>query len=136
MNTMFLNQFKTILTVTMICGIALFTNQPVFAQPPASAEGNNIVDKAIFNGWHIYRTEACGSCHGATGEGNVSNPNLLLSLKNQTKEHFRHVLIDGHGIAFSFSANKTVVEGVDDLYAYLKGRSNGVVPAGDLIEKK
>jgi hypothetical protein len=28
-----------------------------------------------------------------------------------------------------------VVDGADDLYIYLKGRSSGVVPAGDLIEK-
>lgn len=71
MDTMFLDQFKTILAGAMICGIALFTNEPVFAQPPASAQGNNVVDKAVFNGWNIYRTEACGSCHGAAGEGNV-----------------------------------------------------------------
>jgi hypothetical protein len=25
-----------------------------------------------------------------------------------------------------------VVDGIDDLYVYLKGRSDGVIPAGDL----
>ena len=136
MNTILLNQFKTILVVAMICGITLFTIQPVFAQPPASAQGNNVVDKAVFNGWNIYRTEACGSCHESTGEGNVSNPNLLHSMKTMTREQFHRVLIDGRGIMYSFRGNKVVVDGADDLYIYLKGRSNGVVPAGDLIKKK
>jgi len=37
---------------------------------------------------------------------------------------------------YSFSGNKTVVDGVDDLYVYLKGRSDGAIPAGDLMEMK
>ena len=135
MNKMFCSKYKIIPVAVMVCGIALFTNQPVYAQTTNSIEGSS-VDKAVFNGWNIYRKEACGSCHGATGEGNVSNPNLLHSLKNLTKEQFHRVLIDGRGIMYSFSGNKVVVDGSDDLYAYLKGRSDGVVPAGDLMEKK
>ncbi len=53
-------------------------------------------------------------------------------MKNLTKEKFRQILIDGRGIMFSFRGNKTVVDGIDDLYVYLKGRSDGVIPAGDL----
>ncbi|WP_340123379.1 hypothetical protein [Methylobacter svalbardensis] len=34
---------------------------------------------------------------------------------------------------YSFSGNKTVVGGVDDFHAYRKGRSDGAIPAGDLI---
>jgi hypothetical protein len=41
----------------------------------------------------------------------------------------------GHFIRRLIKGNKVVVDGADDLYIYLKGRSSGVVPAGDLIEK-
>ena len=34
------------------------------------------------------------------------------------------------GIMYSFRHNKTVSEAIDDLYASLKGRSDGTVPAG------
>jgi mono/diheme cytochrome c family protein len=132
MNKIFCSKLKIMPVAFMICGFVLI-NQAVFAQPPNTVEGNR-VDKATFNGWHIYRTEACGSCHGATGRGNVSNPNLLHSFKTLTKEHFRKALIDGRGIMYSFAGNKTVVDGIDDLYVYLKGRSDGTVPSGDLKE--
>lgn len=135
MNKIFHSKLKIMSVVVMIGGLILFPCQPVFAQSLYKVEGHK-VDKATFNGWNIYRTEACGNCHEATGEGNVSNPNLLHSMKNQTKEHFRRVIIDGHRTMYSFSGNKTVVNGVDDLYAYLKGRSDGAIPAGDLMEMK
>ena len=135
MNKIFRNKYKIMPVTVMIGALVLFPIQPVFAQPLYKVEGKS-VDKATFNGWNIYRTEACGSCHQSTGEGNVTNPNLLQSLKKQTKEHFRRVLIDGHGNMYSYSGNKTVVDGVDDLYTYLKGRSDGAIPAGDLTEMK
>ena len=135
MNKIFRNKHKIMPVTIMIGALVLFPIQPVFAQPLYKVEGNS-VDKATFNGWNIYRKEACGSCHQSTGEGNVSNPNLLHSMKNLTKEQFRRVLIDGRGIMYSFSGNKMVVDGINDLYAYLKGRSDGAIPAGDLTEMK
>jgi len=126
---------KMMSVCVMSIGLAYIFNPAAFAQPPYTVEGNS-VDKATFNGWNIYRTEACGSCHGPTGEGNVSNPNLLHSMENLTKEQFRRVLIEGRGIMYSFRGNKMVVDGIDDLYAYLKGRSDGAIPAGDLKEMK
>jgi len=133
MNIIFRSKNKIMTVAVVIGALVLSPIQPVFAQPLYKVEGNS-VDKATLNGWNIYRTEACGSCHQSTGEGNVSNPNLLQSLKNQTKEHFRRMLIDGHNNMYSYNANKTVVDGIDDLYAYLKGRSDGAIPAGDLTE--
>ncbi|EGW21491.1 c-type cytochrome [Methylobacter tundripaludum] len=135
MNKIFHSKLKIMSAVVMLGGLMLFPCQSVFAQALYKVEGHK-VDKAAFNGWNIYRTEACGNCHEATGEGNVSNPNLLQTMKNQTKEHFRKVIIDGHRSMYSFSGNKTVVDGVDDLYVYLKGRSDGAIPAGDLMEMK
>ncbi|MDD2658696.1 MAG: cytochrome c [Methylococcales bacterium] len=133
MSKLFCINLKIMPVSVMIGALVLFSILPAIAQPLYKAEGNR-VDKATLNGWNIYRTEACGSCHQSTGEGNVSNPNLLHSMKNQTKEHFRQMLIEGHGNMYSYSGNKTVVDGINDLYAYLKGRSDGAIPAGDLSE--
>lgn len=135
MNKIFRNQQKMLSAIIMIAGAVFFFNGAAFAQPLYQVKGNS-VDKATFNGWNIYRTEACGSCHGPTAAGNVSNPNLLHSMKNLTKEQFSRVLLDGRGIMYSFRGNKMVVDGIDDLYAYLKGRSDGAIPAGDLTEMK
>ncbi len=126
---------KTSLNKGLIASMALFVSHTTIAQPFYQVEGNS-VDKATLNGWNIYRKEACGSCHGANGEGNVSNPNLNDSFKALTKERFRQVLLEGRGIMYSFAGNKTVVDGIDDLYAYLKGRSDGAIPPGDLTELK
>ncbi|MDO9049199.1 MAG: hypothetical protein Q7U66_15885 [Methylobacter sp.] len=46
--------------------------------------------------WHPRTPDTAKSCHGSTGKGNVSNPNPLHSLKNQTKERFRRIISDGH----------------------------------------
>ncbi len=143
MNKIFNKKLKIIPVAVMFGGFVLSLNQAVFAEPFEGYkfkkfEGKeykieqNGVDKAAFKGWNIYRKQACGSCHGTAGEGNISNPNLLHGMKNLTKEKFRQILIDGRGIMFSFRGNKTVVDGIDDLYVYLKGRSDGVIPAGDL----
>jgi len=147
MNKIFHKKLIIMSVAVMSGGITLSVNQAVFAQ---SFEGykykkfedkgykirENGVDKAAFNGWNIYRKEACGSCHGAAGEGNVSNPNLLHGMKHMSEEKFRQILIEGRGIMFSFRGNKTVVNGIGDLYVYLKGRSEGVIPEGDLILMK
>ena len=84
MNIIFRSKNKIMTVAVVIGALVLSPIQPVFAQPLYKVEGNS-VDKATLNGWNIYRTEACGSCHQSTGEGNVSNPNLLQILKNKTK---------------------------------------------------
>ncbi len=147
MNKIFHKKLKIMLLAVMFGGFVLSLNQAVFAEPFKGYKfkkhkaneykvKGNVVDKAAFNGWDIYRKEACVTCHGSTGEGNVSNPNLLISMKNITKEDFHRVLIDGRGIMISFGNNKTVVDGIDDLYIYLKGRSDGVIPSGHLTINK
>lgn len=56
----------------------------------------------------------------------MSNPNLLHSMKKLTKEQFSRVLLDGRGIMYSFRDNKMVVDGIDHLYAILKGVPMGL----------
>lgn len=90
------------------------------------------VDQATYNGWKLYKRERCETCHGPTAEGAAAFPNLVEGLKKLSKEQFKEVVLNGRNAMPKFESNKKVAEGIDDLYAYLKGRSDGTVPPGEL----
>lgn len=86
------------------------------------------VDALTMTGFRTWRAAACDRCHGANQEGMVG-PSLVTSLKTLTKEEFVKVVRDGRldkGMV-GFAANKTVMDNMDALYAYLKGRSDGAI---------
>ena len=86
------------------------------------------VDEFTMTGFRTWRAAACDRCHGANQEGLVG-PSLIDSLKTLSKEDFVKVVRDGRqdkGM-ISFAANKTVMDNIDALYAYLKGRSDGAI---------
>ena len=61
-------------------------------------------------------------------------PSLIESLKVLTKEQFIQTVRDGRldkGMQ-SFGTNPNVMDNIDHLYAYLKGRSDGAIPPGKL----
>ena len=79
-------------------------------------------------GFRTWRQAACDRCHGANQEGLVG-PSLVNSLKTLTKEEFVTTVTNGRvekGMQ-SFGASKTVMDNIDQLYAYLKGRSDGAI---------
>jgi mono/diheme cytochrome c family protein len=95
------------------------------------------VDSNTMNGFRAWRAGACDRCHGANQEGLVG-PSLVESLKTLTKEEFVKTVRDGRldkGMV-SFSASKTVMDNIDNLYAYLKGRSNGDITRAKVEELK
>jgi mono/diheme cytochrome c family protein len=86
------------------------------------------VDQFTMTGFRTWRAAACDRCHGANQEGLVG-PSLVNSLKTLTKEEFVKTVTNGRlekGMV-SFSTNKTVMDNIDALYAYLKGRSDGAI---------
>lgn len=86
------------------------------------------VDQFTMTGFRTWRAAACDRCHGANQEGMVG-PSLINSLKTLTKEDFVKTVRDGRldkGMV-SFSTNQTVMNNIDALYAYLKGRSDGAI---------
>jgi mono/diheme cytochrome c family protein len=95
------------------------------------------VDANTMNGFRAWRAAACDRCHGANQEGLVG-PSLLESLKTISKEDFIKTVRDGRldkGM-MSFSSSKTVMDSIDNLYAYLKGRSNGDITRAKVEELK
>jgi mono/diheme cytochrome c family protein len=86
------------------------------------------VDPATMKGFRAWRAAACDRCHGANQEGMVG-PSLLNSLKTLTKEEFVKTVRDGRlekGMQ-SFGTNQMVMDNINQLYAYLKGRSDGAI---------
>lgn len=88
----------------------------------------NKVDADTLKGFRTWRAAACDRCHGANQQGLVG-PSLIESLKVLTREEFKTTVTNGRlekGMP-SFSASKMVMENLDYLYAYLKGRSDGAI---------
>jgi mono/diheme cytochrome c family protein len=86
------------------------------------------VDENTMKGFRTWRAAACDRCHGANQEGLVG-PSLVASLKTLSKEEFVKTVRDGRldkGMQ-SFGTSPQVMENMDHLYAYLKGRSDGVI---------
>ena len=86
------------------------------------------VDPETMKGFRTWRQAACDRCHGANQEGLVG-PSLVNSLKTLTKEDFVKTVRDGRlekGMQ-SFGTSQVVMDDIDFLYAYLKGRSDGAI---------
>lgn len=91
------------------------------------------VDPNTLMGWKTWRAQACERCHGAQQEGLVG-PSLVNSLKVLTKDEFLTTLKNGRlekGMP-NFGGVPNVVDNLDNLYAYLKGRSDGAIAPGRL----
>ncbi|HVI88332.1 MAG TPA: c-type cytochrome, methanol metabolism-related [Dongiaceae bacterium] len=95
------------------------------------------VDWRIFNGYRRYHA-ICHTCHGPDGLGSSFAPNLTESLKTLSYDDFMNVVVNGK-IEVNTAADKrmpalgtdpNVMCYIDDIYAYLKARSDGVVARG------
>jgi mono/diheme cytochrome c family protein len=141
-----MRNFATWQSIVLALGTALIASGNPVAQDKASAgesaklytvvEGYK-VDSNTMNGFRAWRAGACDRCHGANQEGLVG-PSLLESLKTLRKEDFVKTVRDGRlekGMV-SFSSSKTVMDNIDNLYAYLKGRSNGDIKRAKVEEIK
>jgi mono/diheme cytochrome c family protein len=93
------------------------------------------VDGETMKGFRTWRAAACDRCHGANQEGMVG-PSLIANMKTLTKEEFVKTVRDGRvekGMQ-SFGTSKQVMDNMDQLYAYLKGRSDGAITRAKVEE--
>lgn len=104
------------------------------AAPYQVIDGNK-VDANTLAGWRTWRAMACERCHGPNQEGLVG-PSLVESLKVLSKDDFIKTVLPGRvdkGMP-NFDGSKMVVDNIEYLYAYLKGRSDGAIKPGRLEE--
>jgi methanol metabolism-related c-type cytochrome len=95
------------------------------------------VDKGTYNGWRRY-TESCLRCHGPDGAGSSYASSLVDSLKQMSEDEFKEIVVNGRKNVNTANENfmppfgevEDVMLYLDDIYAYLKARSDGVLGRG------
>ena len=128
--------FRTLMAGAIMVGLGCTVVQAQDKKNDDKASGASLykvvdgtkVDPDTFEGFRAWRAAACDRCHGANQEGMVG-PSLIERLKVISKEEFVTVIRDGRldkGMQ-SFGNSKIVMDNIDHLYAYLKGRSDGTI---------
>lgn len=95
------------------------------------------VDAETYQGFKAWRAGGCDRCHGANQQGLVG-PSLIESLKTLSKEDFIQTVTNGRldkGMQ-RFADSPTVMGHINQLYAYLKGRSDGAITRARVEEIK
>jgi methanol metabolism-related c-type cytochrome len=89
------------------------------------------VDWYTYSGYRRYHSE-CHVCHGPDGEGSSYAPALKDSLKSMSYSEFYEVVVNGrkkvdaaeNQVMPAFGVNSNVMCYLDDIYIYLRARSN------------
>lgn len=95
------------------------------------------VDQGTYNGYRRYHA-SCHTCHGPDGLGSSYAPSMVESLKSLSYEDYAEVVINGRqnvtqsqqNVMPAFGMVEDVALYLDDIYAYLKARSDGVIDRG------
>ena len=95
------------------------------------------VDWYTYNGFRRYHSE-CHVCHGPDGLGSSFAPALIESLKTVSYDEFLEVVVNGRENVSTtvqkkmpaFGLNRNVMCYIDDLFVYLKARSDDVIGRG------
>jgi mono/diheme cytochrome c family protein len=122
----------------LACALCVVAVPRLFAQDkPYKVVDGNQVDSKTLEGFRAWRALQCERCHGPNQEGMVG-PSLIESMKTMTLEQFKTSVLKGKpekGMP-NFDGSKMVVDNIDGLYAFLKGRSDGAIKPGRLQEIK
>lgn len=124
-----------------VADVKAMTEEKVAAvTEPASDKPYQLVDGVIsanvMEGWKTYNGGGCGACHGKGGVGAVG-PNLGNSVTTKlSKADFVDIVTNGKSgtMMRPHNTNKRVMDNMDNLYAYLLARGDGVLGPGNLIK--
>ncbi|ABM60660.1 putative methanol dehydrogenase-like protein, cytochrome cL (XoxG) [Verminephrobacter eiseniae EF01-2] len=120
-----------IILALLACSLCAAQGKGESAQPLYQVTEGNKVDAKTLEGWKTWRALACERCHGAQQEGLVG-PSLLESLKKLSPDAFHDLVMQGKidkGMP-NFAASDAMQKNWQNLYAYLKGRSDGKIMPG------
>ncbi len=104
---------------------------------PVYVVQNGLVDQHTFNGYRRYG-DSCHRCHGPDGVGSSYAPSLTEALKNIDYESFVNTVVNGrqnvtksqNNVMPAFGTTEDVILYMDDIYGYLKARSDDKLPRG------
>jgi len=105
--------------------------------PTYSIKEDGTVDWFAYSGFRRYHSE-CHVCHGPEGLGSSYAPALTVSLKTVDYATFLDVVTNGRqkvsgsqqSVMPAFGTNVNVMCYLDDIYVYLRARSDGKLPPG------
>ena len=128
-----------------LLGITLFALL-VISQPSLAAddkpysehvqcEGKNCkIDLWLTRGYRAF--SQCQVCHGLDGSGSTIAPSLIDKMNEIDRARFDDVVANGYqgqiGVMPPWKENPNVMKYLDQLYAYLMARADGVLPGGKL----
>jgi mono/diheme cytochrome c family protein len=104
---------------------------------------NGVVDQNTFIGYLHYEG-TCYWCHGQDATGSTFAPSLADRLKTLSHDDFENIVVNGgvvngHPVGYptsnvfvmpAFGTNPNVMCYLDDIYAYLRARSDGAIRRG------
>ena len=104
---------------------------------PTFKVSDGSVDWYTYSGFRRYHSE-CHVCHGPDGEGSSYAPALANSLKTIGYAEFFGIVTGGkqdlgagqEKVMPAFAENKNVMCYLDDIYIYLRARSQDAIPRG------
>jgi methanol metabolism-related c-type cytochrome len=105
--------------------------------PTFKVSADGTVDWYTYSGFRRYHSE-CHVCHGPDGEGSSYAPALANSLKTIGYAEFYGIVVGGkkdlgggqEKVMPAFADNKNVTCYLDDIYVYLRARSQDAIPRG------
>ena len=100
-------------------------------------------DWYTYSGYRRYHSD-CHVCHGPDGEGSSYAPALKDSLQKMSYADFASVVAGGRvnvttsqdNVMPSFGNNPNVMCYLDDIFVYLRARSDGALPRGRPAKKE
>lgn len=126
-----------VFTVAVLAVSFTATDAVAGEEKPYTVE-NGKVDKGTYNGYRRFHS-VCHTCHGQDAMGSTIAPSLVESLKTVSYEEFKTTVTEGRSATTatgsasempSFKENKDVMKYLDDIYSYLKARSDGAIGPG------
>lgn len=119
---------------TMLVSMAVLAGAATAGEsPPYTVIDGDRVDATTMTGYRTWQAAGCGRCHGPNQEGLVG-PSLIHSLRVLSRERFIETVTEGRlekGMV-SFKQNPVVMQHLDALYAYLKGRADGAITRAEV----
>jgi methanol metabolism-related c-type cytochrome len=105
--------------------------------PTYKVSADGTVDWYTYSGFRRYHSE-CHVCHGPDGEGSSYAPALANSLKTIGYAEFFGIVTGGkqdlgagqEKVMPAFADNKNVMCYLNDIYVYLRARSQDAIPRG------
>ncbi len=105
--------------------------------PTFKIAADGTVDWYTYSGFRRYHSE-CHVCHGPDGEGSSYAPALADSLRTIGYDEFVGIVVGGRQdlgagnekVMPAFADNKNVTCYLNDIYVYLRARSQDAIPRG------